>query len=84
MAILKRLSMTDIKRDYEYYGLMYGIVPVYIGDPNGEARVCVRNWWPEWLLELADAFFGLLVMMAQVVKPDFEPMFFFKLTGRIK
>ncbi|AZZ98780.1 hypothetical protein [Pseudoalteromonas sp. R3] len=84
MAVLKRLSKAEIKGTYEYYGLMYGIVPVYIGDPNGEARVCVRNWWPDWLLDLADALFGLLVMMARVVKPDFEPMFFFKLTDRIR
>ena len=83
MGVIKRLSKEDINKDFDHYGLFYGIVPVYVGDPYGEARVAVRNWIPEWTLDLANIFFDLVTITVQIANPNFEPLFFFHLTGKI-
>ncbi|EKL3976927.1 hypothetical protein PRH55_000259 [Morganella morganii] len=74
MAIFKRLTKEQIKQDYDHYGLFMGIVPIYVGDHKGECRVAVRNWWPEWLLDLADAIHSLTPYDYWAIK----------LTGQIK
>lgn len=84
MAIFKRLSREQILKDYTHYGLMYGIVPVYIGDPNGESRICVRNWWPELLFDVVDFSYWLLGAIIQQFYSDYEQVFFYKLTAEIK
>lgn len=84
MAIFGQLSRDEIRRDFTHYGLMFGFVPVYIGDPESEApRVCVRNWWPEWLLDAAQALFDVCVAMKTAADPFYEPMFPMVLTGEI-
>ncbi|HGP5909348.1 hypothetical protein LH673_02460 [Morganella morganii] len=74
MAIFNRLTEEQIKQDYDHYGLFMGIVPIYVGDHEGEFRVAVRNWWPDWLLDLADA-------ISRLTPYDYWSI---KLTGQIK
>ncbi|WP_368872424.1 hypothetical protein [Proteus terrae] len=59
MAIFKRLTKEQITRDYDHYALFMGIVPIYVGDVYGECKVAVRNWWPDWLLDLAEVISSL-------------------------
>ncbi|KAB1444161.1 hypothetical protein [Bordetella bronchiseptica] len=63
MAIFDRIPAEVIAREFTHYGLFLGCVPVYVGDPEGECRVAVRNWWPEWLLDFANASLGLFVSL---------------------
>lgn len=84
MAIFKRLTKAEINKDYDHYALMYGIIPIYVGDAEGQCRVCVRNWIPEWTLDFADSFFGFAILTMQVINPNYEPMFFLKLGKRIE
>lgn len=69
MAIFQRLSADEIRRDFTHVGLMFGLVPVYIGDPEGECRICVRNWWPEWLLDAAQALADTAIAMRAATDP---------------
>ena len=59
MAIFKRLTKEQIKQDYDHYALFMALVPIYVGDAHGECRIAVRNWWPEWLMDLAGAIHQL-------------------------
>lgn len=84
MAIFSRLSKDQIRKDYDHYGRMFGLVPVYIGDAEGPSpRVCVRNWWPEWLLDVGEAIFGACVWVKTAMDPEYEPMYPIVLTGKI-
>ncbi|CAB3846538.1 hypothetical protein LMG3482_01899 [Achromobacter deleyi] len=86
MAILKRLTPEQLAQDYTHYGRLYKIVPVYLGDPYGEApRVAVRNWWPEWMLDAADWIWAVAVDCMQAINPEFEhPGFIIAIDGELK
>ena len=86
MAIFGRLSREEISRDYTHFGRIYGLVPVYLKDPFGEAPgVQVRNWIPEWTLDAADWLWNLAVSARQLVDPTFEhPGFMIIVTGEIR
>lgn len=85
MAIFfDRVPKHDLGTRYTHVGLFYGFVPVYIGDPFGCPDIAVRNGWPDWLLDLGDALFGMAVWANQLLDPTWEnPGFFFKVTGEI-
>ncbi len=85
MAVFDRLPAAQIQQDYTHYGRMFGLVPVYIGDPEGECpRICVRNWWPEWLLDVGEAVFGLCVAVRLSLDHDYEALFPIVITGEIE
>lgn len=63
MAVFERIPQEIIRREFTHYGLFLGVVPIYVGDPIGECRVAVRNWWPEWLLDFAQASLCLFVSL---------------------
>lgn len=85
MAILRRLTQDQLEADYTHYGRFYGIVPVYVGDPFGDApRVAVRNWWPEWLLDAADWVWGIAASFMSAINPEFEdPGFMIAIDGEM-
>lgn len=83
MAVLKRLSKKEISDNFEYYGYMFGIVPVYVGDPHGQVRIAVRNWVPEWVMDVMEVIHGLAVTAMQSINREFEPTFAIKLKGKI-
>lgn len=63
MAVFKRIPQDIILQNFTHYGLFLGVVPVYVGDPEGECRVAIRNWWPEWVLDFAQASLSLFVSL---------------------
>ncbi|MEJ2897720.1 hypothetical protein ACLQ81_15295 [Bordetella avium] len=79
MSIFERIPKEVIAKEFTHYGLFLGIVPVYVGDPEGECRVAVRNWWPDWLLGAAQF---LLDRFATIGLVEYED-FMIKLTGEI-
>lgn len=85
MSILHPLSQAEIRANFSHYGLMFGCVPVYVGQPDSEAPViAVRNGWPDWLLDAAHGLFVGVAVICQWVNPHFEPCFWFELTGPIE
>lgn len=84
MAIFNRMPAAQIKSNFQYYGLMFGFVPVYVGAMDSEAPVVeVRNWWPDWLLDVGHILFCSFAMLATMVNPEFEPEFRITITGPI-
>ncbi|WP_206611638.1 hypothetical protein [Bordetella avium] len=79
MAIFERIPKEVIAKEYTHYGLFLGIVPVYVGDPEGECRVAVRNWWPDWTLGVAQFFLDHFSALGLI---EYEG-FMIKLTGEI-
>jgi hypothetical protein len=79
MAILQRIPKEVIIKEFTHYGLFLGIVPVYVGDAEGECRVAVRNWVPEWTMSAAQF---LLEHFAWLGLIEYEG-FMIKLTGEI-
>lgn len=54
MAVFDRLPHHVVKSEFTHYAKLPG-VPIYFNiDSNA---VCVRNWYPEWLLDLGELFF---------------------------
>lgn len=80
MAILQRIPRDTIRTQFTHYGLFLGIVPVYVGDPDGECRVAVRNWVPEWTLDAAQF---LLEQFAALGLIEYDGVMI-KLTGEIE
>lgn len=83
-----RLSAAEIKAHFTHVG-WYFFVPVYLGlaseteEEQDGAEVAVRNGCPEWLMDVADAIFRVAVVVISTFNPDYEPMFPFRVTGRI-
>lgn len=77
MALIHRLSRDEIERDYTHYAKLHGI-PIYFN--INDSAVCVRNWIPEFLLDIGEFFFGLYIFINDVD----EPMYAIKLCGEIK
>lgn len=81
MAIFDRISSADIEENFSHYGLFCGFVPVYVGDMENDCSVAVRNWWPDWLFNVAvfllDAYAFTLPHKETVPFP-------IVITGRIK
>ena len=76
MATFRRLTKAQIAEEYTHYGFLHGI-PIYYNDDGH--RVCVRNWWPEWLLDVGEFFFGLTIDLFNIE----DAMYAIKLTGKI-
>ncbi|MNU46282.1 hypothetical protein D3C71_351410 [compost metagenome] len=86
MAILQRMSAEEICAEYTHYGRLYKVVPVYLGEPFGDApKVAVRNWWPDWLLDVADWVWNVAASCMQSINPEFEhPGFMIAVDGEIR
>ncbi|MET2951304.1 hypothetical protein ABXV18_24790 [Vibrio owensii] len=85
MAILNPIPQEELHRNFDYYGLMYGFVPIYIGNIKSEApNIAVRNGWPDWILDFADGVFEFSNFFVQLFYPHYNPEFFFKLTAKIE
>lgn len=84
MAIFKPIPKSELGTTYTHYGMFMGVVPVYVGDVESWAPLMTeRNWVPAWYLSAIEALFGLFCMAATAVRPDYEPMYAIRLTGRI-
>jgi len=81
MAIFRPLSKEEIKRTYTHYGMFCFIAPVYLNLHDNE--VAVRNWYPDWLLDVALFAFDVFCFMQQMVDPEFECGWPIRITGKI-
>ena len=66
MAVISRLSKNEIEKDYTHYAKLHG-VPIYFNFYNN--AVAVRNWYPEFLLDIGEFFFGLTISIFQISDP---------------
>lgn len=83
MAIFKhRLTKQQIEKDYTHYAFIFGVVPIYFHEHTN--AVCVRNWWPEWLLDLFQAMFDLYSIIATTIVPELDVMFPIKIVKPTK
>lgn len=83
MAVFRhRLTQQQIEQEYTHYALLFGVVPIYFNEHTN--AVCVRNWWPEWLLDFFEGLFAVYCEVATSINPELEPMFPIKLTQKIK
>lgn len=84
MSIIDRLSHEEIRKHFTHYGLFCGVIPVYVGDIDGEeCTMAVRNWWPEWLMDAANALYRVAFTVMEIFNPDIEPGWPILLTGEI-
>ena len=59
MAIINQLSKQEIYKNFSHYGWIFGIIPIYVGDPDGECMVAVRNWIPDGVLEIMEMIYQM-------------------------
>lgn len=52
MAIFDRLPNDFIRGEFTHYGLVCGIVPVYISLDSTEPSLAVANWCPDVLFDI--------------------------------
>lgn len=84
MAVFDRITKQQLTRDFTHYGWIYGCCPVYVGDPDGECRIAMRNYIPEWPLDLMEMIYGFAIQTMLLLNPHFQPVFAIRLTGPIK
>ena len=85
MAIFDPVPKSELGTTYTHYGLFMCLVPVYIGDIESSAPLMTeRNWVPAWCMSAVEGLFGLFCLVATTVRPDYEPMYAIRLTGRIE
>jgi hypothetical protein len=84
MAVLHRLSRNSIERDFTHYGWLFGCVPVYLsvtGYPS--PRIAVRNGWPDWLLDVAEVAYLMVVDVRSRRDPSYQLHVPLTITGEI-
>jgi hypothetical protein len=85
MAIFRGRLTPEQIRTYTHYGRFLGLVPIYFAEEGADGcRLAVRNGWPEWLLDVANALFFVWCYVATTLVPDLEPRFPIVLTGEIE
>ena len=83
MSVFHRLTKEQILEDFDNYGFMHGIVPIYVGDPGGENRVAVRNWCPEFVMDVMGFIHEIAAMALQTINPEFQPFYTIKVGKKI-
>lgn len=84
MPFFNRLTAKEIRQEFKFKGLLFGIVPIYISDDIDPApAICTRNWVPEWTLDVVSELYFFLF---DLVDPHGfkERAFPITITGRIK
>ncbi|GIA99660.1 hypothetical protein VCSRO136_2396 [Vibrio cholerae] len=66
--IYNTLTKAEIKRDYQYYGYVYGFIPIYAD--NNNTVMTTRNYVPFIILDVTRFFFRNLVRLG-LVKPGY-------------
>lgn len=87
MAIFfNRVPESDFGTRYTHFGRLYGLVPIYIGDPDSLApEIAVVNGLPDWLIDVADLCWNAAVWVRSAVDPNFEhPGFMLEVRGEFR
>lgn len=83
MALTKWISKEELKKDFTHYGLFFGLVPVYLGDIEGDMLIATRNGIPDIFMDTVEVLFATFVFIATFIKPDFEPNYAIRITGEM-
>lgn len=67
MAIFNQIPRDEIRKQFTHHGVFAGCVPIYVNAESGNYEVAVRNWWPEWMLDVVSAAYS---MVAEVTGQD--------------
>lgn len=85
---MSHLTQKEIKENFDHYGLVFGFIPVYIrlNGPEEPADLAVRNWFPEWPMDVIDALFLFFSGLAQTFlnEEDGGVALPIRITGNIK
>lgn len=85
MSILQRIPKDQIKEDFTHYALFMGFCPVYYKDmPPDGCYMAVRNWWPEWLMDMAEGIAAICIAALTRLDPDYEPVWMIRLQREIE
>lgn len=84
MAVFKRFPEPELSERFTHLGWFLGFVPVYLGEiETGCPLLAVRNWAPEFLLDLGEFLFGVFCLAADVAIPGMEFGYPIKITARL-
>jgi hypothetical protein len=84
MAIFERMPDDFIRKNFKYKALAFGFIPVYMTDPDcGAPMVSVRNWIPEWPLDVMNFLYNQFLAVADPYGLQDRP-YYFTITGTIK
>jgi hypothetical protein len=83
MAVFNRLTQKQIEDNYTHYASLHG-VPIYFNNNGFGNGVCVRNFYPEFLLDVMEQLFNGFVFISSIINSDYEPMYPIKLIKEIK
>lgn len=87
MSIRHPVPRTELGTKYSHYGLLFGLLPVYVGEAESGAPLVVeRNWVPSICFDATEALIDLVEFVAQLLLLGRdEPRHFFLWIGeRIK
>lgn len=85
MSWLDPIPADELGTRFTHYGWFVGLVPVYIGDPDKDAPILAeRNWVPVWWFSFVAWAFQRFCDVAELLDPDFEPLFPIQIAGRIE
>ena len=65
--IFNNFSKECLNRNYQYFGYVYGVVPIYVGGKNS---IATRNYIPHIILDIALIIFRRLVKLG-IVSPGY-------------
>jgi hypothetical protein len=73
MAVFNQLSKNRIDELFTHRGWFCGLVPVYVNLESRENEMAVRNWVPEFTLDLLQALLDFLTVMIYDMDPHHVP-----------
>ena len=81
MSIFHPVPKEELGTVYTHYGWFMGIVPVYVGGLEDGQELCtsVRNWCPEFVMDVAEGIHHCLSSLVVVE----DSYFSFTITGEI-
>jgi hypothetical protein len=72
-----------IAMKYTHKGWFF-MCPVYLNADDGEEMaVEARHEWLEWWFDVNNWIFSVMVLIVSFFNPDYEPMFPFRVTGKL-
>lgn len=82
MALIKRLTSEQIRKQFTHYGWFAGLIPCYLSD-DAECRLQERNWIPECALTATTWVYGQFIAAVSFFDEDYEPAWPIVITGEI-
>lgn len=67
-SIYNTFSKVEINRDFQYYGYVYGFIPIYVD--NNNTLMATRNYVQHIILDVSRVIFRHLVRLG-LVKPGY-------------